>query len=51
MIFLCDLRAINLPYVLLLIFADPHIKITGLKDDVAAAKTKVMTILDTKVRQ
>lgn len=30
---------------------DPHVRIAGRPDDVAAAKERIMTILDTRVRK
>ncbi len=36
-------------YVTCRFFADPHIKVAGMKEAVAAAKEKILTVLDTKV--
>ena len=38
--------------IILVIFfyiSDPHIKVAGMKEAVAAAKDKILTVLDTKV--
>ena len=32
-----------------IVLADPHIKVVGMKDAVAAARDKILTVLDTKV--
>lgn len=32
-------------------FIDPHIKVSGKKENVKEAKEKIMSVLDTKVRQ
>ena len=34
---------------ILFMFSDPHIKVAGMKEAVAAAKDKILTVLDTKV--
>lgn len=32
-------------------FTDPHIKVSGKKENVKEAKEKIMSVLDTKVRE
>ncbi len=42
------MEKISLP-VLFVMFADPHIKVSGHRDAVLLAKTRIMDVLDTRV--
>lgn len=38
-----------MPYIMYFSLSDPHIKVSGKRDNVKEAKEKIMSVLDTKV--